>query len=73
MLPRPRRCSRCQGSIIEQHFTEIYGRGMLLSCIACGEEIEQLDGEQLMPPAELRRIFAASAAATRRGRPKKAS
>jgi hypothetical protein len=61
-----RRCTRCQGSIIEQRFTDVYARGILWSCIACGEETELLP-----PPAALRRILARSDYTPPRGRQKK--
>ena len=52
-----KRCTRCQGSVLSQHFTDESGRGTRWTCIACGEERELLDGEPLPTPAELQRIF----------------
>jgi hypothetical protein len=52
-------CIRCGGSVLSQRFIEVYGRGVRWGCLACGEAVEQVEGEELPSQAELQAIFAA--------------
>jgi hypothetical protein len=49
-------CPRCAGSVLAERFTDRSGRGVLSTCLACGDEREVLDEATVMTLAVMRAV-----------------